>query len=308
MKLLCLNCSQNYEIIQSNHTTGLKKKNKKILENDKKSEDKLENLQKNLDKLENFLRNIRMKTDYFLEDLKKIDQIKEENFISSSEIIQNIIYFLNDPLYCNISDTAKIEERKNSDKIKMNEFEINDFMETHSSIFSICPNKNFLFDIFHPKNIVGISLLYKGSENYFSSKIFHKRCDNKKSTLTLIFSEKEKVFGGYSSIYFESNKEAKFDENSFIFSFDERMKFLLNQENKDNFYIVNESLGPYFGDDLAISDACNINKYSSSQIGCNYNLTIMPIKYQSKESFSILAGEKNFKVLEYEVYQIYLNR
>ena len=293
------------KFLKATKVLNLKKILKELLDSEKKN-DWFENLQKNVDILENCLRNIRMKTDYFLENLKEIDRLSKENFVSSSEIIQNTLNFLNDPLYYHLSSNKQFEEKKKIDKNKMNEFEINDFLENYSYIFSVCPNKNFIFDLFYPQNIVNISFLYRGSENSFSSKIFHQRCDNNRSTLTFIRSEKGRCFGAYSLISWESNKENKFDENSFIFSFDERMKFLLNEEKKDNVLIYNEILGPNFGSDLTITDVCNVNNNSFSEIGCNYNLKIMPIKYQTNESFSILAGEHNFKVLEYEVYQIYL--
>ena len=38
-------------------------------------------MREKITKLINCLRNIRGKTDYFLEDLKKMDQIHEENFL-----------------------------------------------------------------------------------------------------------------------------------------------------------------------------------------------------------------------------------
>ena len=42
--------------------------------------------------------------------------------------------------------------------------------------------------------------IMRGSEDGFSSSIFHQKCDNKGPTLTIIQSDQGKIFGGYSMI------------------------------------------------------------------------------------------------------------
>jgi hypothetical protein len=43
-------------------------------------------------------------------------------------------------------------------------------------------------------------LLYKGTRDGFKASKFHELCDNKGSTLTLIKSDQNKIFGGYTSV------------------------------------------------------------------------------------------------------------
>ena len=43
-----------------------------------------------------------------------------------------------------------------------------------------------------------IERIYRASEHGFSAKEFHKKCDNKGPTLTLVRTEFGKVIGGYS--------------------------------------------------------------------------------------------------------------
>ena len=44
------------------------------------------------------------------------------------------------------------------------------------------------------------TLIYKGSVHGYDAADFHKQCDNKGATITVILSEHGKVFGGYTSI------------------------------------------------------------------------------------------------------------
>ena len=55
----------------------------------------------------------------------------------------------------------------------------------------------FFFDKLFEKKIKSTKLLYRGSENEFLASKFHKLCDNKGATLTIIKSDTNKIFGGY---------------------------------------------------------------------------------------------------------------
>ena len=53
-------------------------------------------------------------------------------------------------------------------------------------------------------NLENITLLYRGSRDGFKSSIFHEKCDKKGHTLVIIESTDNYIFGGYSSIDWES--------------------------------------------------------------------------------------------------------
>ena len=56
------------------------------------------------------------------------------------------------------------------------------------------------------KNLENISLLYRGSRDGFKASDFHRLCDNKGETLVIIKSTDNYIFGGYTSINWESTE------------------------------------------------------------------------------------------------------
>ena len=106
--------------------------------------------------------------------------------------------------------------------------------------------------------------------------------------------KKNRRFGGYTEkCWNESSGNYIADENSFIFSIDEKEKYPVSQ-TKYSIY-NNDSYGPTFGGghDLYISNFCNQNNnsYASGR------------DYKSSQKFS-LNLENNFIVESYEVYHI----
>ena len=70
------------------------------------------------------------------------------------------------------------------------------------------------------------SLLYRATRDGFGAKDFHSKCDNHSNTLT-IFKAKQSsnIFGGFTSVEWDSSNGWKSDLNAFIFS-------LTNKDNK----------------------------------------------------------------------------
>ena len=65
-------------------------------------------------------------------------------------------------------------------------------------------------------------LLYRASRDGFTPEVFHRNCDGKKNTVTIITSNVEDgyVFGGFTSAKWESADRGTYatDANGFIFS------------------------------------------------------------------------------------------
>jgi hypothetical protein len=63
-------------------------------------------------------------------------------------------------------------------------------------------------------------LLYRGTRDGFVGSTFHAKCDGHSNTLTLILTTKGFIFGGFTSISWESKNEYKADntQQSFVFS------------------------------------------------------------------------------------------
>eukprot|EP01091_Cochliopodium_minus_P005578 TRINITY_DN15484_c0_g1_i1.p1 TRINITY_DN15484_c0_g1~~TRINITY_DN15484_c0_g1_i1.p1 ORF type:complete len:384 (-),score=79.88 TRINITY_DN15484_c0_g1_i1:71-1222(-) len=148
-------------------------------------------------------------------------------------------------------------------------------------------------------------LLYRGSKNGFSSTNFHSICNNKPNTITFIRSNNF-IFGGYTPISWTSAGGYKCDTGSFIFSLSNPSNMpILFKILKPQFSIDDSSnYGPTFGggNDIYISDNCNSNSNSYSNLGHSYSGC--PHKFESVEAKTFLCGSYKFRVDEIEVYQL----
>ena len=81
-------------------------------------------------------------------------------------------------------------------------------------------------------------LLYKASVDGDNYKIFHKKCDNKGETVTIIKSEQNKLFGIYAIESWDISKEVT--KNGFLFSLDMRQYY------SNYIYTSYKDFGPNF--------------------------------------------------------------
>ena len=63
-----------------------------------------------------------------------------------------------------------------------------------------------------------VELLYRGSRDGFDARRFHLLCDNKGPTLSAVKSTKGNVFGGFTSVSWNSSGYSFDDKNAFLFS------------------------------------------------------------------------------------------
>ena len=99
------------------------------------------------------------------------------------------------------------------------------------------------------KDSIKFELIFKMSENGSKSKEFHKYCDNKGPTLTLIKTNKNKIFGGFTTLDWKSEGGDIYDKSkaTFIFSLNLLKKYNMINSNKKAIK-CGEKLGPTFGD------------------------------------------------------------
>eukprot|EP01084_Bolivina_argentea_P260349 439640_1 len=96
-------------------------------------------------------------------------------------------------------------------------------------------------------------LLYRASENNYSSKAFHAKCDRHSNTITIIQSNFGNIFGGYLSIpwpdtYFtKNNSDQYFDDKSFLFILRSKINILNNSRIECNGVSYVCTRGPIFG-------------------------------------------------------------
>eukprot|EP01084_Bolivina_argentea_P221950 375788_1 len=144
------------------------------------------------------------------------------------------------------------------------------------------------------------NLLYRGSSDGFGANIFHKKCDNKPKTLSIICTDSDNVFGGYASVPWTSEDGYKSDNDAFIFlirsskNYPPQMFTELKEEMKQNAVLHSRNFMCTFGGgDICIWDNCNTNTPSYV---CNVGFMNIPTTYY-------LNGETRwFKVTDIEVF------
>jgi len=110
------------------------------------------------------------------------------------------------------------------------------------------------------------SLLWRGSRDGFDTAAFHRLCDGKANTVTVIKNTRGFIFGGFASIPWSSLIDGRYktDSTAFLFS-------LINPSNTplklkvcipENAVYHNSSYGPTFGGgyDLHVSSLSNTVK------------------------------------------------
>ena len=150
------------------------------------------------------------------------------------------------------------------------------------------------------KGSIKFKLLVRGTRDGFEAATFHKKCDNKKNTLVLVKTDFGKRCGGFTEIVWDSSNNYKQQNNSFLFSIDHKTKFPLKMQQYSIY--SHQSYLPCFGGglDLYLANQCNINNTSYSNFGHSYDAG----KFAGNDVKNTLTGGYNFKVTEYEVFEV----
>ena len=154
------------------------------------------------------------------------------------------------------------------------------------------------------KEKVKFELLWKGSRDGFGASTFHTKCDGKGATLTVVKSEHDKVFGGYTSESWgfagSGIPQYKHDPTAFIYSLTNKTK-CSTQKNTNSIWDWS-GCGPCFGRgggaDIYICDNCNKIKDSYSYGNNTYQLP------PGADANTYFAGSNYFIVKEIEVYSV----
>ena len=241
------------------------KEQKTIIEEQNKKINLLETKIKYLEdenlKIKNNLKNITTKN-----NIKKLNVENKEK-----EIVQD-------------KNEIKIEENKEEIKEIKNQLINNESFKQLNNW--IAPNKPLKFD-----------LIFKASINGDKSEIFHKICDGKAPTVTIVKSKNGYIFGGYLTVPFSSDRKSHSDNKAFLFSLTNLKTFkIIEVDHAVHHY--DKGWGPYIGYkdscDLAIKSGCLSNKKSK----CT------PTSYDFKREELIGSNEKCFEVEDYEIYLV----
>jgi len=151
-----------------------------------------------------------------------------------------------------------------------------------------------------------LTLLWRGTRDGFASSTFHKLCDGKGKTLTVVKTTSGYIIGGYTSVPWSSAEHYIADPTAFLFT-------LVNPNNKPLKLPVlplslqsatyhNFFYGPTFGwgHDLYIADNCNLNANSFAR-SLSYTLPNGLYFYLGGDW---MLGSSYFQVSEIEVFLV----
>ena len=149
-------------------------------------------------------------------------------------------------------------------------------------------------------------LLYRGSKNGWNIGDFHDLCDNKGATITLFKSSKGKIFGGFTSLSWESKgwfgNFGEKDNSAFLFSVSDKNTFHVT---RDQYAVCHYSnYGPYFYKGIEVTEGpMNKENAAKCQISGHYNIKAL------KDGNSALTGDgaknkNSFTIVELEVFKV----
>ena len=150
-----------------------------------------------------------------------------------------------------------------------------------------------------PYNERKVKLLYKASLKENTNNDFHRLCDNKGPTVTLIESTKGKRFGGYTSLDWDSTSGWKNDLEAFLFSLDNDKKYDAIPNKQYKVY-SGKGHGPWFGN-TGNSGLADVKNYF---IGNETHRENFDDKCYSTTTEYEITGGKNFNISKMEVYKI----
>jgi hypothetical protein len=152
------------------------------------------------------------------------------------------------------------------------------------------------------------SLIYKGTRDGFTSSDFHRMCNNRGATLTLIqtrnrlfMKNRQMIFGGYTTVPWSSQYGFHHDSQAFLFQFIQNKLTRFNiQSNVDTAVSHCVSSGPIFGfDDIHICHRANENNFSYSRFPDCYEDA-----EQNGKGRKTFSKSRYFTVSEIEVYKV----
>ena len=139
-----------------------------------------------------------------------------------------------------------------------------------------------------------LNLLYKATADSDKASAFHTKCDEARSTLVLVETDKGKRFGGFTTCSWSGDCIDKKDEDAFVFSLD-KMQVYENIPGEDAIGCY-PKFGPIFlGCQIRIYDNAFSKGGTTFEKGLNFN---------TEEDYELTGGERAFNVRDIEVYEV----
>ena len=257
----------------------IEKQAKKINEMETKIKN-LEEENKKIDEMEAKIKNLEEGNEKINEMETKIKNLEEENKKIKSE-------------FKGIIDELKTEKEK--ELAALNE-KLIPLMYPKSKILMSHEFFEKLNNWINPSKLLTFKLIFTASINGVSAKDFHKYCDGKGPTVTIVKAKNGHIFGGYVTVPFSSDCKSHYDDKAFLFSLTNMKKFPI--KIKEQAVCHYSDWGPYIG----YKDKCDLAIYK----GCLNNKTnyCEPTSYEFERVDLIGNSDKYFVVEDYEVYLV----
>ena len=157
--------------------------------------------------------------------------------------------------------------------------------------------------LFQYSGKIKLSKIYKTSDGWTVDQI-HAKIDNQGPTITIVKTDKNKIFGGFTTAPWDKSNTWKSDVSAFTFSVDLCSKYPINPANAGNAIYGGSSYGPLFGNGHFFEVSNNSNTSNSSYVGAQGSTTYPNSPKAANGQSALLDGERNFLVADMEVYKV----
>jgi len=148
-------------------------------------------------------------------------------------------------------------------------------------------------------------LLYRASRDGWDASDFHRMCDGKGATVTVVKSSGGYIFGGYTDVAWSGGGGWKSSSKSFLFSLKDHagvgpVQMPIKSDSTGYAVQHNSRIVPIFGNghDLFVASNANANTSSSSSVGSAYQ------RPSNTTNPYFLTGSQHFTVSEHEVFLV----
>ena len=235
--------------------------------------------------------------DYYLSHLNDFEEFRKRNekLIKEVKSKQSIIKNQSEIILKNLNvmkDNAELIHfpKERSQIQKDNGINMDTMIISKLNDFKLIDNK--LYQIFEKD--VDYKLLYRASKDGDTAKVFKEKCKDK-NTLTIVQTNDNAIFGGFTRIPWDDSDKNKDDEDAFCFSVDNKKIYPLKKYCSA--IGCDKNSGPRFNYMFMIP-----NRFMFKG-GDLYPLNISHYNGQTKD-YELNKGKQYFTVFELEVFKI----
>jgi hypothetical protein len=208
------------------------------------------------------IKDMQRKQDESLKDIQlKLNETKEVNYhLKAANFFKPILSLFNQNEMSSLFGSIQLDEYSNTNSFKG---KILTDLKQSFDLLRLCQfSSNDKW-----------SLLYRGTRVGFDSDDFHSKCDNHSNTFTIVkVKQSSYIFGGFTTVEWDSTSEWKSDANAFIFSLTNKdnqpLKMRINPDEQHHAIFCHSEYSPTFGvGDIGIANNANTTMNSCSFFG-----------------------------------------